>query len=124
MNEELNAVAWARVLAAVRPPHSRNLRAGTWYPVVRNELPDRVSVVVGPRVIEVPRRVIEVRPQRPDRFSVVYDAPAISRNAEVTLGTRYAVCPECHSRFPLTNTTAPYVRCPRCKHWGEVGWWD
>lgn len=124
MTGEMKAVGWARVLAAVRPPHSRSLRAGTWYPVVRNELPDRVSVVVGPHLVEVPRRVVEVRPQRPDRFSVVYDAPAISREAEAKLGKRYGVCPECRTRFPLTSTATPYVRCPECGYWGEVGWWD
>ena len=123
MNEEMRATAWARVLAAVRPPHSRNLRQGTWYPVVHDQRQDRVSVVVGTTVVEVPRRVLEIRRQRPDRFSVVYDATSMAAHAGVELGQRYGVCPECRHRFPLAGSL-PIVQCPHCGHRGEVGWWD
>ncbi|MGD2134823.1 MAG: hypothetical protein PVF27_01635 [Gemmatimonadales bacterium] len=122
MSEELKPVAWARVWAAVKPPHSRNLRAGTWYAVVHDELPDRVSIIVGEQVVDVPRRVLEVRRRRPEEFSVVYGKHGLPRpEGEAARGPRYAVCPACASRFKVAPSL-PRAKCPECGHRAEIAW--
>lgn len=118
----MKPVSWARVWAAVKPPHSRSLRAGTWYAVVRDELPDRVSLVLGERIVDVPRRVVEVRRRRPEEFSVVYGKHGLSRpEGEAARGPRYAVCPTCTSRFEIAPSL-PRAICPECGHRGEIEW--
>lgn len=119
-------VGWARVWAAIRPPYSRSLRAGAWYPVLKNELPDRVTILMGPRAVDAPRRLFEIRPSRPDHFSVVHRVgyqPEPGRRSQHNLGRRYAVCPRCAWRFAIWGE--PHrTRCPHCDHQGEVGWWE
>jgi hypothetical protein len=124
--EDLKTLAWARVWAAIRPPYSRSLRAGAWYPVVRNELPDRVTILMGDRTVDAPRRLFEIRPKRPDHFSVVHRIgyePDPKRKSQHNLGKKYGVCPECAWRFALWGTPTS-ARCPQCGHKGEVGWWE
>jgi len=110
---------WARVFAAMARSHSKILRQGVWYPVVRDDLPDRVSLEIGSRVVDVPRKVVEIRHRRPTHFSVIsrYDASAES------LGKRYAVCPSCGGRETITGQP-PTRTCPDCGHTGEIGWWE
>jgi hypothetical protein len=112
-------VAWARVYFAMQRSHSKILRQGVWYPVVRDELPDRLTLEIGGRMVDVPRKMLEIRPSRPTHFTV------ISRN-DVTLeslGRRYVVCPACSHRSALMGH--PVKReCPECGHKGEVGWWE
>jgi hypothetical protein len=125
-DDDLKAQAWARVYAAIRPPQSRNLRAGAWYPVVNDELPDRVTLRIGKTVVTVPRRVVEVRPRQPKRFSVVHRVgyvPVGQRKSLHHLGRYYAVCPICHWRFGLIGTPER-TRCRQCGHDGEVSWWE
>jgi hypothetical protein len=119
-------LGWARVWAAIRPPYSRSLRAGAWYPVVRNELPDRITILMGNKPVDAPRRLFEIRPKRPDHFSVVHRVgyrPEPGRKSQHNLGKQYAVCPECSSRFALWGTPTS-TKCPDCGHKGEVGWWE
>jgi len=123
MTEELNPVSWARVWAAVKPSHSRNLRAGTWYPVVRDERPDRVTLEVGGTVVDVPRRMLEIRPRRPKEFSVVYGKrrPSMRTEGESPKGPSYAVCPLCGKRFEVART-APWTQCVACGHKADIDW--
>jgi len=120
------AKAWGRVWPAIRPPHSRNLRAGAWYPIVNDELPDRVTLEIGCSTIEVPRRVLEIRPRKPTRFSVVhrvdYDYSS-GRKSVHQLGRFYAVCPACDERFALFGKPER-VECKFCNHKGDVAWWE
>ena len=117
---------WARLWPSIRPPHSRNIRAGAWYPVIKDDLPDRVTIRLGNAAIEVPRRVVEVRARRPNRFTVVHRVGyqvSAARHSLHKLGKRYAVCPACQWRFGLIGAPEK-KRCPSCGHEGEVAWWE
>lgn len=126
MEQATKPVGWARVWPAVRPPYSRNFRQGAWYPVVRDDLPDRVTITMYGRDVDVPRRVLETRPRRPTYFSIVlrvgYDDDP-GRKSLHDLGKKYAVCPKCAWRFALFGQPE-HKRCPSCGHTGEVGWWE
>ena len=126
MSELKKAKAWARLWPTVRPPHSKNLRAGAWYPVMKDDLEDRVTILLGESTVDVPRRLLEIRPRRPKRFTVVYrtgyDRPP-GRPSLYKLGRRYGVCPICIHRFALYGE--PERReCPNCGHEGEIAWWE
>ena len=126
MSNQVKALAWARLWPSVRPPHSRNLRAGAWYAVVKNERPDRVTLMLYGSEVDVPRRVLELRDRRPTRFSVVHRVGYRrdpGRPSQHHLGKWYAVCPMCSWRFGLVGE--PDRReCPNCGHEGEVAWWE
>jgi hypothetical protein len=118
--------AWARVFPALRRSFSKSLRRGAWYPVIDNELPDRVTIIMDGEPVDAPRRILEVRSRRPVNFSVVtrtdYE-PKPKRQSQYNLGKRYAVCPRCAHRFALWGRPNQRV-CPRCGHDGEVAWWE
>ncbi len=126
MSETKKAKAWARLWPTVRPPHSRNLRAGAWYPVMKDDLEDRVSLWLYGQLVDVPRRFLEIRPRRPKRFTVVYRAgykkPA-GRPSVHNLGKSYGVCPICLHRFALFGQPER-KECPNCGHEGEIAWWE
>jgi hypothetical protein len=126
MSETKKAKAWARLWPTVRPPHSRNLRAGAWYPVIKDDLEDRVSLWLYGQSVDVPRRFLEIRPRRPKKFTVVYRAGyqrPQGRLSKHHLGKRYGVCPICLHRFALFGE--PERReCPNCGHEGEIAWWE
>ena len=67
--QTIEMVGWARVYPAVQRMVSKTMRRGAWYPVVLDELTDRVTIRMGPQAITVPRRIVEVRRQRPEHFS-------------------------------------------------------
>lgn len=117
---------WARVYPALKRSISKTLRRGAWYPVLRNDQPDRVTLRMGGRPVDVPRRLLEVRPQRPGFFSVVHRVeykPEPGRPSRHNLGKTYVVCPECASRFGVFGE--PQMKqCPECGHRGEIGWWE
>jgi len=117
---------WARLWSSIQPPHSKNIRAGAWYPVIRDDLPDRVTIKLGEAAVAVPRRVVEVRGRRPNRFTVVHRVGypvSAARHSVHKLGKRYAVCPACQWRFGLIGEPEKN-RCPNCGHEGEVAWWE
>lgn len=118
-------LGWARVYPALKRTITKHLRHGTWYPVVRDDQPDRISLRIGHQTVTVPRTVVEVRWHRPEHFSVVsrFDLPPEDRSAPGDLGKRYSVCPECSGRTTLTGEP-PAAVCKRCGHRGEVGWWE
>lgn len=115
-------VGWARVYPALQRTISKTLRRGAWYAVVHNDLPDRVFIQMGSRSVAVPRRILEVRRQRPDYFSVVYRSDAdAGTNSDAAM--RHVVCPNCARRLKLWGQPIKY-RCPNCTHQGDVGWWE
>lgn len=120
-----NPIGWARVYPALKRQITKQLRHGTWYPIIRDDKPDRLSLQVGDQTIEVPRKVLEIRGKRPMHFSVVHklDLPAEERSSPNDLGKRYAVCPECSSRSTLFGQP-PNTKCKKCGHTGEIGWWE
>jgi hypothetical protein len=116
------ALAWARVYAAVHQPHSKNLRHGTWYAVVRDDRPDRVTLRVGSQRIDVPRNLVEIRDKRPPYFTIV-DTIGAPPKASDTLGKHYLVCPTCAKRSELRGH--PHTStCKECGYEGEVAWWE
>ena len=123
--ETPKTAAWARVLAGYWPPHSRNLRHGAWYPVLENDLEDRVRLMLYGEKVDVPRRILDVRPQRPAHFTIVHRVghdPDPSRQAE-DIGRRYLVCPKCARRTALWGRPTKRT-CGTCGHLGEIAWWE
>ena len=117
---------WARVWPAARRLASdAAARQGVWYPVVsRGE--SRVVLEVHGRHVDLPGDVVELRDQQPGRFTVIYRTatdpnPAIGTKGD--LGRVYAVCPGCGTRVRLMGHPDE-VECPRCRHEGEVAWWE
>ena len=121
----LKADHWARVYPALKRTITKHLRHGTWYAVVRNDLPDRISVKVGDQTVEVPRKVVEIRDGLPRHFSVItrMDMPPDERSSPGDLGKRYVVCPQCTRRTPIKGEP-PGAKCEHCGHRGEIGWWE
>jgi len=114
------------------------LRQGAWYPVVSGG-PSRLVLDVSGHGVTVPQDVVEVRPRRPDRFTVVYrtqDDPNPARGTRADVGRVFAVCPKCASRVRLPRRphlgtsgvwdagSAERATCPGCGHEGIVAWWE
>jgi hypothetical protein len=123
----MNQVAgWARVWTAAPPfVTDPQLRQGAWYPVVSEGSTRSVLEIHGRRVA-VPSEVLEIRPRRPDRFTVVYrprNAPNPARGTRADLGTTYAVCPASGSRVRLVGHPRE-TKCPACGHRAEIAWWE
>jgi ribosomal protein S27AE len=126
LQQEARTRAWARPYPAIRRTYSKNLRHGTWYPVVRDELPDRVTVRIGTRDVDVPRRLLEIRTQAPTCFSVVMRVSTTTHSAprpSKELGKHYIVCPKCGHRAALMGHPDT-KQCPQCGHVGEIAWWE
>jgi hypothetical protein len=120
----VKAVAWARVYVALERSHSKYLRRGTWYPVVRDDLPDRISLQVGTQRVDVPRRLVEIRLRRPTHFSVITRTDISGADGSLAnSGRRYSVCPVCAHRTVLLGSPND-TKCGECGHIGEIGWWE
>jgi DNA-directed RNA polymerase subunit RPC12/RpoP len=131
-------IGWARIWYAVKHDDDVTLRQGAWYPVL-NTAPTRVELDVSGHRVTVPHDVIELRPRRPDRFTVVYrtwNDPNPAQGTKADVGRTYAVCPQCASRVRLPKlprlgtsgvmdaSLAERARCPKCGHEGTVAWWE
>lgn len=118
-------LGWARRWVAARPDDVGELRQGAWYPVVSRS-GTRMVLEVSGRRLEVPQDALELRPKRPDRFTVVYrtrDDPNPTRGTAADLGPRYAVCPRCSTRRWLGGSPAN-TKCKQCGHEGVIAWWE
>src|SRR5438445_7021707 len=120
----IQPVGWARVWVAA-PPYVSDpmLRQGAWYPVVSNGDTRTVLEVSGRRVA-VPSDLVEIRPNRPDRFTVVYrprDSGNPARGTRSDVGRIYAVCPACASRGQLVGHPRETKR-PPCGFREEIAW--
>jgi hypothetical protein len=117
------SIGWARLWAVANAPL---LRSGAWYPVVSTSGSRFVVLQVPGGNLRIPRHLIELRNDRPSRFTVVYRAPEAANPVEGTsadLGRRYAVCPSCGSRAKLVGEPI-WVLCPGCETRGLVAWWE
>ena len=113
---------WARLWALASVPR---VRRGAWYPIVHDGASENVVIGLPGRNVRVPRHLLEIRDDRPQRFTVVFLARSVSRPAQGTgddLGRRYAVCP-CGSRLRMAGRPLD-MECPTCGHRGEVAWWE
>lgn len=119
-------LGWARVFPAIKRPSSDpNARLGVWYPVVSRG-DRRVVLEVNGSHVDLPDDLVELRPKRPDKFTVVYRTEADPNPAHGTredLGLVYAVCPACGTRARLRGHPED-LTCPMCAHRGEVAWWE
>lgn len=120
------AHGWGRVFpAARRPPLDPMPRLGVWYPIVSRGS-SRVVLDVQGEHVDLPDDLVEVRPKRPEKFTVVYRTrtdtnPAMGTRGD--LGRVYAVCPACGNRVRLMGHP-DNMDCPDCAHRGEVAWWE
>ncbi len=108
---------WARIRARAFPP----LRRGGWYRVVQLT-PTEVILDVNRRPLTVPRPFLQVLPIRPRMWSVVL-RPRGSANPPQSWGPRYAVCPHCCARAPVSDRSTS-MRCPACQMAFVIGWSD
>lgn len=99
---------WARL----RDNSRCGVRRGAWY-LVLSAGPDEVVLQVNRAALVLPRSHFEVTDQRPTRWSVI-ERPADTVMLPTSWGARYAVCPQCAERRPVSQAPGQ-MRCPRCK---------
>jgi len=118
-------LGWARLWAVARPQTEPRPRQGAWYPVVSRGN-SFVVVDVHREHVMLPNHLVEMRDDRPKKFTVVYrptDCYNPYAGTREDLGRRYVVCPECQARVRIhgqPETTA----CSSCGHRGIVAWWE
>ena len=119
--------AWARVWATAKPFARPAPRAGAWYPVVCEASGDRAVLEVCGRRVAVLRKYLEIRPDRPDAFTVVVRSrqtqAAVLKERGAQIERVYAVCPACAHRVRVLENQ-PMLSCSRCHHRSEVAWWE
>jgi DNA-directed RNA polymerase subunit RPC12/RpoP len=101
-------------------------RAGAWYPVVGEASGQRAVLEVRGRRVAILKRLLEIRPHRPEVFTVVVRS---RETAATLLATRsleiervYAVCPACAQRVRVLENQA-MATCAKCGHRAEIAWW-
>jgi len=118
---------WARLWATARPFARPSPRSGAWYPVVGEASADRAVIEVRGKRVAIGRMHLEIRPQRPTAFTVVVrsrqTAALVLQDRGAQIERVYAVCPMCAHRVRVLEQQ-PMVTCTRCKHRGEVAWWE
>jgi hypothetical protein len=95
------------------------LRRGAWYPVVRLAK-DRAVLEVTDDRVPVPRRLLQTVFSRPFHWSIV-PLPEDAVNVPSDWGTRYAVCPACQGRAPISGFSLE-LACPHCRGVFAVAW--
>ena len=109
---------WARLNA----DQSCGLRRGAWYRVVRLTPDEAVLQVPRREQVRVPRRFVETLSNRPRHWTVVpRRREADAEPAPVGWHARYAVCPACRTRAPITGYAAD-MRCPSCDGVFSIAW--
>jgi hypothetical protein len=109
---------WARLNADL----SCGLRRGAWYRVVRLTPDEAVLQVPRREQVRVPRRHVETLSNRPRHWTVV--PRSRDRDAEPAptgWHARYAVCPACRTRAPITSYALD-MRCPSCDGLFSIAW--
>jgi hypothetical protein len=115
---------WARLWAIAHPRTRPMLRSGAWYPVVSDAEAPEVVLTVRHRDVRLSAQLVEVRKDRPGRFTVVSRSRGEMNPAAGTrgdLGSRYAVCPASGHRIRLRGRPTK-LECPGCGYRGEIGW--
>lgn len=118
--------SWARIWVAAPPIDADPMpRQGAWYPVLTLGATRVVLDVNGERVA-VPTDLLEIRNQRPERFTVVYrplNGANPARGTRGDLGRVYGVCPISGTRVRLIGHPRE-TKCPSCGFRGEIAWWE
>ncbi len=102
-------------------------RAGAWYPVVGEASSERAVIEVRGKRVAILKNLLEIRPQRPEVFTVVVRARDAAGAAPAAKGSPvgriYAVCPDCTQRVQVRENQVVAV-CGKCGHAAEVAWWE
>ncbi len=120
-------MGWARVWATARPFARPVPRAGAWYPVVGEASGERAVLEVRGKRVAILKSLLEIRPDRPEVFTVVVRpreaaaTPLATGGSEI--GRVYAVCPACTQRTRVLEDQA-MATCAKCGHRGEIAWWE
>lgn len=109
------APQWARLQTEA----DVKLRRGAWYRILKLGAAEAV-LEVNRRPLVVARGLLQIRPVRPNRWTVV-PSPANAVRLPFGWGPRYAVCPSCRERAPLQGEPLT-LRCGRCNGLFEVAW--
>jgi len=125
MDQTKPTLGWGRVFAAARLAQAPETRQGAWYRVV-SEGRSRIVLEVNGKRVDLAKAAVEVRPKRPDKFTVVYRSannhtPPIPQGTDP--GRVYAVCPDCAQRTRLFGEPQT-LQCPVCRHEGVIAWWE
>jgi hypothetical protein len=95
------------------------LRSGAWYRVIRLTR-DQAVLQVTRQHVPVGRRLLQTIFQPPTHWTVV-PRPEDAANLPAQWGARYAVCPACQARAPLSDFP-PDMRCPHCRGVFAIAW--
>jgi DNA-directed RNA polymerase subunit RPC12/RpoP len=127
MTDATTTKAWARLWATARPFARPTPRAGAWYAVVGETSGERAVLEVRGKRVAVHKKLLEIRPDRPNVFTVVVRSRESVEAAQEALGPSvmriYAVCPVCTDRVQVLQDQAQ-ASCRKCGHRGEVAWWE
>jgi hypothetical protein len=120
-------MGWARVWATAHPFARPLPRAGAWYTGVGEASGERAVLEVRGKRVAILRKLLEIRPKRPEVFTVVVRPHGSGGAAPATggaaLGFCYAVCPACTERVRVADQQT-MATCPKCEHRGEIAWWE
>lgn len=106
---------WARLQVDL----NIRLRRGAWYRIAELGPLHAVVDVLG-QSIRVPAAFLQIVETPPRRWTVV-QSPSHAARMPANWGDRYAVCPNCRERQPITGRR-PTMQCGRCKRVSEVAW--
>jgi hypothetical protein len=115
------AKKWARV----KRSGAHGLRRGAWYPVVNDKKPELVFVDVNRRNVPVPRDLVELAGDAPERWSVVMwkeEENGAVRASDSEYGKMYGVCPRCRARQKFSPPGVAEMACPECGGEFAVDW--
>lgn len=112
---------WARAKGA----GAHALRRGAWYLVVNDSQPAVVFLNVRKNNVPVPRSMLDITEEKPDKWSVVQwqeTQRGARRASEQDLGLTYVVCPSCSERGKVESTDATQITCVHCRGTFMVDW--
>ena len=120
-------MGWARIWATAHPFARPAPRAGAWYPVVGEASGQRAVLEVRGKRVTILKSLLEVRPHRPEVFTVVVRSRETAARLLATggpeIGRVYAVCPACTQRVRVLENQA-MATCANCGHRAEIAWWE
>jgi hypothetical protein len=107
---------WARLRADL----NLRLRRGAWYRIARLDPLQAVVEVRGGRSLAVPAAFLQVIDGPPRQWSIVR-RPSDAVRVPEHWGDRYAVCPSCNGRQPVSGRPRR-MACERCRGEFDVAW--
>jgi len=120
-------MGWARIWATAHPFARPVPRAGAWYPVVGEASGQRAVLEVRGKRVAILKSLLEIRPRRPEVFTVVVRSRGTHATLLATHGSEieriYAVCPACAQRVRVVENQA-MATCAKCGHRAEIAWWE